>query len=481
MSSIRQVLWRACKSLRPPDPADLFAELYDALPTEPFRTGEITRLTTDGALLRSRVAAEIAREGVVDKTTVSSALYDSSDQEFPAKRLLGNAVCLMLGIEEAFDLINPYLSGLIPPEELRVFLSRRLMTGSYGSTALDGGLIPRLQNPAGEPSPTRPEHFFPSLRRVSGDDWDAVERVLPASHHDHWRHWPRLHSGLTMSAMPFADDLHGLGFRLIRNDPHEPWYSITPTAGLKARIEDFIGEFDKSGAQIGLVPESTLDDEILAEWSSSLRRISAPAGRPGAWILVGSGPVQTVGSPTSASGAADLPSAPNRAVLLDRDSGEPIFWQDKLERFMIPRATVDDWVLPLALDADDQRTDEFIVTGDRRRLLDASSTRLAILVCEDLAKVIEQAPSICANAVNLILVPILSKPITRFRWEQQRSGPLVEHGITVAVSNSLVVARRQGRTRAGTFLVSAPKGTKVSSAQKATTLCIVEVQAGKPR
>ncbi|MFD0852543.1 hypothetical protein ACFQ07_09930, partial [Actinomadura adrarensis] len=73
-------------------------------------------------------------------------------------------------------------------------------------------------------------------------------------------------------------------------------------------------------------------------------------------------------------------------------------------------------------------------------LLDMSLGRLAVLICEDLSRSLGWERELLSCGVSHLLVPIFSKPILRYRWEQQAAErQIAALGSWVTVSNSLVV------------------------------------------
>ena len=75
----------------------------------------------------------------------------------------------------------------------------------------------------------------------------------------------------------------------------------------------------------------------------------------------------------------------------------------------------------------------------------AALVRLAILVCEDLARVPALAGPLCGHGISLLLVPVFARPTKDRRWERATAEAYSDAtGATIVVANSLVVARIQG-------------------------------------
>jgi predicted amidohydrolase len=82
--------------------------------------------------------------------------------------------------------------------------------------------------------------------------------------------------------------------------------------------------------------------------------------------------------------------------------------------------------------------------------------RIAILICEDLAKLLDIAPVVRDLGVSHVLTPVFSRPLQEHRWEQSAAAVHArETGTAVIVSNSLVMSRILAR-KGGTALVLAP-------------------------
>jgi hypothetical protein len=91
------------------------------------------------------------------------------------------------------------------------------------------------------------------------------------------------------------------------------------------------------------------------------------------------------------------------------------------------------------------------------------------MICEDLARTVEQAPLTAAVNASRVLVPIFSDLMTEYYWEHRGARQLATNiGSDVVVSNSRVVANAQGKLTGGfgpnngTALRVSPQGFAIS-------------------
>ncbi len=101
-------------------------------------------------------------------------------------------------------------------------------------------------------------------------------------------------------------------------------------------------------------------------------------------------------------------------------------------------------------------------------IVEAGGARLAILVCEDLARLHAFAARLHAHGVSLILVPVFARPTKDRRWERARAEVYTDAvGAHVVVANSLVVAEILGTPApVGTAIAVAPGSAAVGHASE---------------
>jgi predicted amidohydrolase len=405
------------RSVYSADPADLFVQLYDALPESLFRGWQPTAWSRDPAVrkLANEVYEELFDFGRLAEATVARIIKEPADYR--------GMFTVLRGIDWALADVSPF-SGLHSHGRLVYLATRYAETGNFASGKIDGGaLLARCAYP-GSPGRKRQKNECFSVHRVPADWWGVeVRQQLIAPAHD--VHFPAEESipvGCAPVLANFADI--DIGF----TERHgETVYRLAPvdSARLRERITAIIERLDDSGARIAVMPEGTLSDGLLDHWRSELRR-TAKRRASLRWLLVGTGPL----------GGDDPPY--NRAVLLDRRSGDVIMTQDKLEHFTLVEKQILGWAIPGAPKG--TAAEEYIQQGSAVHLLESSLGRLAMLICEDFPKSVGWERELLACGVSHLLVPIFSKPIMRYRWEQiaaERVTSLL--GAWIVVSNSLVV------------------------------------------
>ncbi len=232
----------------------------------------------------------------------------------------------------------------------------------------------------------------------------------------------------------------------------------------RRRVERVVRALDAAGAAIAVAPELSLSPALLDEW----RRVLA--GRAGAaesalrLVLVGTGNVDGVRPPS------------NTAVLLDAQTGEVVARQRKIHPFNLSEADVTLWGLADRLPAP---VDEDLTPGERVTVLDAGGVRLAVLVCEDLARLPALAGPLCAHGVSLLLVPVFARPTKDRRWERARAESYSDAtGAAIVVANSLVMASILGVSPAGTAIAVGAGTAAVGAAPGPEAAVVFAVEGG---
>ncbi|MFC4911300.1 hypothetical protein [Actinomadura gamaensis] len=425
----------------PADPADLFVRLYDELPAELHRSWAPNLWYEDDRV--RRVAAEL-RDRIIDPDLDADpdpdpdgpARAPDPDPDGPARDPLDPAAtaalveaegdrgrfALLLALDGALALANPY-GPFYDASAMTGITVRYLVEGRFDSGAAGGALLPRCALP-GRPEGMRTLPDFFGVHRVPPDLWRRIDhKRLPAVHDPHLPRDEPIEVGCAPLMESYDDVRIDFGERAGRTV-----YRLRPSgsASVRARIRTIVRRLDEAGARIAVLPEATLTDGLLDAWKEAA---FDTASRDGSLrlLLVGSGPV----------GGGDPP--PNRAVLIDRWTGTELLVQDKMSPFVLGTQQMRDWALPGAPDAG--TAEEDIEPGTTVRLLDSSLGRLAVLICEDLSRADRWDRELMAAGASHLLVPIFSKPILRYRWEEQNAQRQVNTlGAWVVVANSLVVA-----------------------------------------
>ena len=117
--------------------------------------------------------------------------------------------------------------------------------------------------------------------------------------------------------------------------------------------------------------------------------------------------------------------------------------------------------------------DEDLSRGERVCVIEAGGARLAILVCEDLARLHAFAATLHAHGVSLLLVPVFARPTKDRRWERARAESYSDStGATVVVANSLVMATLLGE--------AGPVGTSIAVGCGTAALGTAQVPEATP-
>lgn len=206
-------------------------------------------------------------------------------------------------------------------------------------------------------------------------------------------------------------------------------YHAGPKATLIDHLPAALEALEAGGAEIGFLPEASLNDAMVEEWRNLLVNTPPPADSRLTWLLIGSGPVTCVGTrPT-----ANRPT--NRAVLLHRN-GDVLLTHDKQRGFTFTKTQQQE----SGIDLGGTRT-EYLAQGTDITLLESSYGRIGILICEDLDWHDVRGDVIAAGVTHL-LVPVLAPAMWRKGWQEKAAMILVkEAGTTTAVGNGLAINR----------------------------------------
>ncbi|MFI0449596.1 hypothetical protein [Actinomadura sp. 6N118] len=401
----------------PADPADLFVVLYDELPDSLFRGWRVMEWYGSPAVqnLATKISDAVLEYGELAPEDVGRIIARDGDR---------GRFTILLGLDIALSHVNPY--GPYHQDNAMSWLAYRAeyerdhLLNNPEETA--GALLPRCAYP-GRPIGLRRKDEFFGVHRVLPEQWELVEhRVLPPAK-DAYVNRDRPVPVACAPVLESYEDVqvdfeerHGMTV-----------YRLRPRGSdaLRNRIKQILDRLDESGARLAVLPEATLDDDLLEHWRDLIWQ-TADRTSPLRYLLLGSGPL----------GGGDPP--PNRAVFLDRWTGEEILVQDKLACFILDSRQIKLWRLPNA--PADVPAEEYMSPGSKVSLVDADLGRLAVLVCEDLGRSMDWERELRACGVSHLLVPIFSKPIMEYRWEHKAAEREVTMlGSWVVVSNSLAV------------------------------------------
>jgi predicted amidohydrolase len=396
------------------DPAALFIELYDQLPDEVFRRSDPMGWKSDPWVKRRarRVCDYIQEFGEADPRQVKEIIDEGGHR---------GTFAVLRGIDLALEIINPWIPSFLYGN-LAELTRRYAQTGRLNGPATDGALLPRCAYPGRPQGPGKKALYF-GLHRVTPQSWTKIRHeVLPP------RRGPSFQAGqkVRVGCAPLLETFADVELEILPRGEHDE-FSLAPrdTLSLRNRISSVIRRLDDSGAGIGVIPEGALTDDLLAFWKEEAVRTAAH-GKQLRWLLVGTGPL----------GADDPP--PNRAVLIDRQSGKEILSQDKLSAFILSAKQASEWKLPGK--PIDRPAAEHITRGSAITVLETALGRLAVIICEDLNQSTDWERELIECGISHLFAPIFSKPIMRYRWVQQAAERLIsDTGAWLIVANSLVV------------------------------------------
>ena len=308
---------------------------------------------------------------------------------------------------------------------------------------------------------------FGSVVRVRAADWDRCDHACLRAHCRLAR--PDRERGLRVATAPMirhpdeleweVEERSGLRFYRIHPADREP---------VRQRIERVIAAWDELEVTIGVAPELCLSRALLAHWQVALSQRERAASSRLRLVLAGSGNVNGSSPPA------------NEAVLLDALTGEVLARQRKVHPFNFSPEDLEAWGLA------DRMTgpiDEDLSRGERVCVVEAGGARLAILVCEDLARLHTFAAALHGHGVSLILVPVFARPTKDRRWERARAEVYSDTiGSSVVVANSMVIAEILGRPApVGTAIAIAPGHAAVGHSSEPDDVVVFALDADGPR
>ena len=398
------------------DPADLFAQLYDA--AEPFDVEAARRWDFDRGLrkLTARVEEQVVATGEAAGPLFTYLLGDEGSGHF----------AILRGLDRALSYVNPF-SGRFDPGNMYRIAIRVARRARLNTDAVPGALLFNCAF-AGRPLGIPAKSQFFELVRVPAASWESVQHAWLDSVLDapiKRVEEPR-DLRIAVGCAPMVETYDELEMET-RECSGQRRYRIRPRPeALRERVERVLRALDASGAVVGLLPEATLSDELLQEWRAVLKQHrKVPTNLR--WIVVGTGPVGDVEPPY------------NRAIVLDRLTGQTLIEYDKQADFSLTASQVQTWALTPYLGSGEAAED--ITRGDVVQLRECNVGRVAMLICEDLGRTMEIGPRLRDCGVSHVFAPIFSPPFTgQYGWVE---GPARDYvfqvGAWVVVANSLAV------------------------------------------
>jgi predicted amidohydrolase len=418
------------------DPADAFVRLYDALRQCPAsRLEEWWELGQDTA---ERVCCDVEATGDLPEHWMPAG-------PAPTPRSFG----VLCGLDRALRNADP-AADTLANRQLGYLRTRLRLTGRLNDETNGKLLFRRARSARPTALPGVPViqgiDDFLSLLRISDERSSHIhiERVLevldlPDIDYGTDRDLDPL-PPLPIAQLPLLADKDDLRWELY--DP--AYYQVAPSDDLRVHLRAALTALDSSDAVLALLPEASLNDALVQEWQELLRNNPRPEHSRLTWIMIGTGPVTSVGNPAG----GDRP--PNRAVLLHR-RGDLLLTQDKQHGFTFTGDQQRDY----GVDLGGARA-ERIAEGTEMSLLEARHGRFGILICEDLNWHYQQGDVIAAGVTHL-LVPVLAAAMWDRAWQAMAAKVLViEAGTDIAVSNGLAIHRFVPARYTGATLTPAP-------------------------
>lgn len=419
------------------DLAKRFCELFDRLDEETVvnRYAE-WRLDTD--FNRRARAAE-------DAALRRESLPSPADQ---------NALLAVLkGLDRAFKRIHPLFMGSVVPDVLATARRCYRLTGRFNTDPDDGALLPKLATPNMDvDEPDRLDLVFDYVVRVVPEQCRNVVRVSVAPSQ---RLSARARAaGLVVGCVAFIDDESELEVSVVRRGALDHYrIAIRADPTVEQRVQDAIDGFDRTGVQLGVVPEMACSQRLLELWSDALARRPARVRSALQWVVVGTGDLHGDDPPR------------NTAAIVDARTGGVIVEQSKQYRFAIsPDQQRDVYRLKAFTGTRSLREDIYVPR--RTAIVELGAARVTVLVCEDLERLESLLARLNTNGVSHIVVPVFAQPIRAWHWEQAAGQAHARStGSVVVVANSLVVARVMGaKMPAACSLVHTPHGSVLQAA-----------------
>jgi predicted amidohydrolase len=433
------------------DYADLFCELFDRLDPTEFRTAGETWMGDPEVVSTAALVEQAVRDGE------PVAAPEDGRRAFAA----------MLGLDAALAHANP-VTGTAAPPALAEYALRYAESGRLDSGAAPGALVPRFARPGrGGQLPDDLADAFGSVVRVGSADWEACDHVALPAHSRLTR--PEREAGLRVATAPMIREPDELSWEVEERSGMR-FYRIHPAdrEPTRARVERVIAAWDEQEVAIGVAPELSLSRAMLERWQLALREREGAGASQLRLVVAGSGNVDGSSPPA------------NEAVMLDARTGEVLVRQRKVHPFNFSEEDLELWGLGDRLTAP---IDEDLTRGERVCVVETGGARLAILVCEDLARLHRFAAALHAHGVSLLLVPVFARPTKDRRWERSRAEVYSDAiGSTVVVANSLVIAEiLQSPMPAGAAIAVAPGSAVVGHASEAEDVVVFALEGDGPR
>ena len=134
--------------------------------------------------------------------------------------------------------------------------------------------------------------------------------------------------------------------------------------------------------------------------------------------------------------------------------------QAKLYPFTLTSQQISDWRLDGILKS---QSEEDMTRGRKLYIRDTTWGRIAVLICEDLTKLLEEriGRAVKGYGVSLLIAPVFSDEVIEHRWEHSQAKVWADQaGARTVVANSLAIPHNVDKSDRdfGTCFVSTPGG-----------------------
>jgi predicted amidohydrolase len=424
----------------PEDPADLFVELYYVLPDRVF-TKEVSAWYREHSVqdAADRVHQTAVRHGSVPQALTEDTLAAGDRGIFAA----------LWGLDQALADLNPFNAVAADVDGLSRVARRYARTACLNTDPTRGRLLFACAFPGRPVGLPKKAQFFSLVMSPPASDFP---KEIAISHQ--WI-WPeddliihREHMAIPHVRIACVPMLGSLDDVILTRLTNMQGYRVAPncTPSLIARCSDVLRAIDQTDAHIGLLPESSLSEELLEAWKSAMIAVPSPPAASLTWLLVGTGPTDNSDPPR------------NRAVLFNRKTAKIILTYDKLFDFTLDDRQIRQWGLDHQLGRGPLHED--LLPGDLLKLYECSLGRITFLICEDLTRTTATGTIVRDHGASHVFVPIFSGPMKEYSWERGPAQQLIfEVGSWVVVLNSLAI-RHAGGAPERTCVAYGPHDTR---------------------
>jgi predicted amidohydrolase len=137
--------------------------------------------------------------------------------------------------------------------------------------------------------------------------------------------------------------------------------------------------------------------------------------------------------------------------------------QDKIHPFVLNENQIRTWgLVPYLGEVSSSRED--ITRGQKLAVVESNLGRLAVLICEDLARTMTLGPALRDHGLSLAICFVFSEVLELHHWEHSKAKEYAAQvGTQMLVANSRAVGRAQGHVHFGTALAHSPFSTDLAA------------------